>query len=155
MKAHLKDFVCYAVATGFGTGLIPGAPGTYGSILAVLLAWIFFPGLPVWGQVLWIVVAVVVGTYAAHWFSLAQDQEDPPMVVVDEMAGQWIALLCVPMQWTFILTAFLLFRLADIFKPGPVDRLQRLPGGLGIMADDILAGLFALVAVHLLRWFVL
>jgi phosphatidylglycerophosphatase A len=73
-------------------------------------------------------------------------------VVIDEVAGQWIALLVVPLDWRWYLAAFLLFRVFDILKPGPVRMAEKLPGGVGVMADDIVAGVFAAVCLLIIQW---
>ena len=79
-------------------------------------------------------------------------RHDAGEVVIDEVAGQWIALLVVPLDWRWYLAAFLLFRVFDILKPGPVRMAEKLPGGVGVMADDIVAGVFAGVCLLIIQW---
>ncbi|MFN7988330.1 MAG: phosphatidylglycerophosphatase A [Thermoanaerobaculia bacterium] len=145
--------VASLLATGLGTGLLPMAPGTWGSLLAValgegLLRAAGFPGL-----VALAAASTVVGVPAAGRVASIRGREDPPEVVVDEVAGQTIALALLhaalpvaapPLaRWGLVLLAFVLFRVLDIAKPGWIDRLQSLPGGWGVMADDLLAGAVA------------
>lgn len=129
------------LAVGFGSGLVPFAPGTAGSLVAAVaylalgrLAW------PV--QVAAIAVVSLLGTVAAARAERVWG-EDPGRVVVDEVAGQWLALVALPPTWGWIVAGFLLFRLFDITKPPPCRRLERLPGGFGVMADDLAAGGYA------------
>lgn len=144
------------LATGFGSGLSPWAPGTAGSAVAVVL-WLAFlqagPSIPV--QVLAVALAIGPCVLAAGWAARRLGRKDPGCVVSDELAGQWLALLAAPPAWPWWLAAFVLFRLFDIAKPWPMPALERLPGGLGIVLDDLAAGAYAaallLVAGSVLR----
>ena len=140
-----------AIATALGAGYLPKAPGTFGSAVGLLL-WLALP------HVLWVqLLAIVLVTVAGIWSGTVAEQHfgrrDPGEVVIDEVAGMMITLALIPqaMGW-WLLVAFLLFRAADIVKPFPVNRLERLPGGLGIMADDLLAGVYANLALRLTIW---
>lgn len=146
------------LAFGFGSGLAPFAPGTFGSLVAVLLWWAFVdllqPDLIV--RVVALLVAIVLCTWSAHWVAQRMQRKDPASIVSDELAGQWLALLVVPDAWPWWLAAFVLFRLFDISKPWPMRRLERLPGGFGIVADDLAAGAYAaciLVAALMMWWY--
>lgn len=136
------------LATFFGAGYLP-APGTAGSAAAILVA--VLAGPP---PVLLLIAAAALtgpGVWAAGRTARAQGLEDPQIVVVDEVLGQWIALgAAVSLSWQSCLAAFLLFRLFDIWKPFPIRRLEKLPGGWGIVADDLLAGVYAAACVRLL-----
>jgi phosphatidylglycerophosphatase A len=132
------------IASGFGSGLLGRAPGTAGSLAALVLAAGLIPLSP------WALPAAIALACAAGWWAIprASTDHDPGWIVIDEFAGQWIALL--PLSLASLgpsplglLLAFALFRLFDIAKPGPIDAAQRLPGATGVMADDILAGLAA------------
>ncbi|KZK74162.1 MAG: phosphatidylglycerophosphatase A [Pelodictyon luteolum] len=140
--------VARVLSTCFFVGYFPLAPGTLVSALAVLL-YLFVPVLqdPVVlaGGVL---LSAVLGVWSGGLMEESAGL-DPSEVTIDELSGQWLALLLLPAGPVPALLAFLFFRLYDILKPGPVDMAQRLPGGWGIMADDLLAGLFANVSVRL------
>jgi phosphatidylglycerophosphatase A len=152
-----KTWWAWAVGTFFGTGLMKPGPGTYGSVAAMLL-WVV--AALFWGGVGWAVgtaiaavVAVAIGIPAATIVAREAGREDPQFVVVDEVAGQWIALIGARPDWAHALVALALFRLFDIWKPWPVRRLEQLPGGWGIMLDDVAAGLLALgVGLVAERW---
>lgn len=138
------------VATGFGSGLLPKAPGTWGSLLAVALGegLVGAAGLP--GLAGLAAVATVLGVPAAGRVASLRGRKDPSEVVVDEVAGQALALAILHaalppggpplVRWGLVLLAFVLFRALDIGKPGWIGRLEALPGGWGVMADDLLAG---------------
>ena len=132
-----------SVAT-LGVGKIPNAPGTFGSLLAVLVWWALSPlSLPV--QMTLIVVAFFVGWVATHYYEKWNNKHDPKEVVVDELIGMWITLFAAPEGWIVFVIGFLLFRLFDIWKPGPVGWVDRkMPGALGTILDDVIAGLFAM-----------
>ncbi len=144
------------LAFGFGSGLLPFAPGTFGSLVAVLVWWGFVelaqPDFAL--RVPALLAAIVLCTWSAHWAAQRLQRKDPGCIVSDELAGQWLALLAVPDAWPWWLAAFALFRLFDIAKPWPMRRLERLPGGIGIVADDLAAGAYAaailLIAGYLL-----
>lgn len=142
------------LATWFGTGLLPKAPGTWGSLAALppglLLLWAGGPALLVAA----IILVSVAGVWAGERYAETLGQEDPGAVVIDEVAGQWLALLpCAALGPVEIVLAFLLFRAADILKPWPASWADRnIPGGLGIMADDWVAGVYAALALALLQF---
>ena len=136
----------------FGAGWLPKAPGTWGSAAALpliaLLAWIGGPILLGIGMV----VIFGVGTWAAEQVVREDGIEDPQWVVIDEVVGQGIALLLTPPNWIAYAAGFALFRLFDIKKPWPVSWAdEEIGGGLGVMLDDVLAGLYALAAMCLLQ----
>jgi phosphatidylglycerophosphatase A len=132
------------ISTWFGTGLLRPAAGTWGSLASLPFAWFF---LNLGGKPLLLVAVVLVfalGTWAAHQFEKASHNKDPSSVVVDEVAGQWLALLFVPQDFLGFAIGFALFRIFDVSKIWPINIADRdIGGGFGIMADDILAGLFA------------
>ncbi len=147
----------WTVATFFGAGLGKPGPGTWGSGAAVLLWAAFAFGLhPAASTLLLALIAgialsVAAGIPAATIVARESGRKDPGFVVVDEVAGQWIALLGSPADWRHALIALILFRLFDITKPFPVRHLERLPEGSGIVFDDVAAGLYALGVASLLR----
>ena len=140
----------YTIGTGFGTGYSPVAPGTAGSVLAVVL---FF----LWpqGSLFWLLMAILFFALGVPVASAIEKErgEDPSLEVIDEVVGQWLALIFLPaMSWKIATVAFLLFRLFDIWKPFPIDYSQQLKGGWGVMVDDVLAGVYAnLVLQFVLR----
>ncbi len=139
------------IATGLGSGLSPKAPGTTGSLAAVAVGVALYAIAP---ALLWLGVAVsiVAGFWAVP--QVAAPDEDPGFVVIDEWAGQFIALAALPrLSWLGVLAAFALFRLFDITKPGPIGWADRQGGAFGIMLDDIIAGVFAaLILLALSHW---
>lgn len=138
------------IACGFGSGLAPRAPGTVGSLLALLPWWLWFRHLPPWHYALVLACAFALGTWAADWAIAKLGKEDPGLVVCDEFVGLWLALLLAPQGWTWMLAGFALFRLFDIWKPWPVRWADRhVHGGFGTMLDDLLAGGYAFVALQL------
>ena len=150
----------WALGTFFGAGLLRPGPGTFGSVAAVLL-WFgaihaFHPGTlaQTIGTVVAAVAATLIGIPAATIVARESGREDPGHVVIDEVAGQWFALIAIPADWKHAVLALLLFRVFDITKPPPVRQLERMDGGTGIMLDDVAAGLIALALGHLaLLWF--
>jgi phosphatidylglycerophosphatase A len=150
----------FVVATFFGAGYGKPGPGTWGSVAAVLLwavyAWLAHPtahGLMA-ALIVGIVVSIAAGVPAATIAAREVGREDPQFVVIDEVAGQWIALLGCPADWKHGLIALVLFRLFDMTKPPPARQLEDLPEGWGIVFDDVAAGLYAWGIAALLRtWF--
>ena len=148
------------IATWFGCGYSPAAPGTVGSAAAIGIAILIehFAGWrPLWFAALAIIVAAPA-IWAAGETARQAKIKDPQFVVVDEVVGQWLALagarsLNGKLNWITWLAAFLLFRLFDIWKPFPVRQLECLPGGVGIVADDLMAGLYAALVLFLAGWF--
>jgi phosphatidylglycerophosphatase A len=142
-----------AFATGLGSGYSPFAPGTAGSLVGLAL----FPlvaQLSLAGQTALIVGVSLLGALAAGSVATRANRKDPGIVVIDEVVGQWVALVLIPLNAWTAAGAFLLFRAADIVKPYPARQLEALPGGWGIVADDLMAGLYAnlLMRVALLVW---
>jgi phosphatidylglycerophosphatase A len=149
----LLDVASRLVGTGLGSGYSPVAPGTAGSLVGVLL---FLPlaGLAWPTQLAATAALTLVGVFAAARVAHLVGRKDPGLVVVDEVAGQWITFVALPFTPVTALAGFLLFRVADIVKPWPARDLERLPGGWGIMADDVAAGIYAqlLLRVGLAIW---
>ena len=148
------------MGTFFGAGFLKPGPGTYGSAAACVL-WLISGWLVhhnTWTLTVvtlaGVLLATGIGIPAATRVAREAGRSDPGFVVIDEVAGQWLALVLMPPLWPNALLAFLLFRFFDILKPWPIRRLEALPGGTGIVVDDLGAGLFALalgqLAMHLL-----
>lgn len=141
-------------ATFFGVGKLRPGPGTWGSAAAAILWYALARALapsqrtPV--EIALALAVTLLGIPAATQVARAYAKKDPQFVVVDEVAGQLIALIAVPVAWKTFLAGFILFRVFDIVKPPPVRQLERLPEGTGIVLDDVAAGLYALVVMQLL-----
>jgi phosphatidylglycerophosphatase A len=173
----LKDHLALALTT-FGVGYIPGAPGTYGSAIGVGLYFFVAWGDKIIRVAFWpkeystplvedatihavnavlLIVFCLVGIWASGRSIAIFGTDDPHQAVVDEVIGQLITFLFIPFtaSWPLIIAGFVLFRLFDIWKPYPIDLLQDLPGGLGICADDIVAGVYAGVCLSVIYAFML
>lgn len=141
-------------ATFFGIGHLHPGPGTWGSAATVLLwaaiAYSLPPNLRLPVAIALAILVTLIGIPAATQVSRASGRKDPQFVVIDEVAGQLIALFAAPLAWKTFLAGFILFRGFDIIKPPPVRQLERLPEGTGIVLDDVMAGIYALVVMQLL-----
>lgn len=145
------------VATVFGIGRLRPGPGTWGSAAAVFLwagvAYGLAPALRMPVAIAAAVAVTLIGIPAATLVARGYGAKDPQFVVIDEVAGQLVALIAVPLAWKSFLAGFILFRVFDIVKPPPVRQLEAIPEGAGIVLDDIAAGLYALAVMHLLLHF--
>lgn len=136
-------------ATCFGLGYFPVAPGTLTSAIIVLFYKFFLHKLS-WPVYLSLFVALfALGAYVSDVTSRLLKREDPRMVVIDEAAGQFIALFLLSPQWSLCVASFFLFRFFDIVKPFPIKRVETFPGGFGIMLDDIVAAIFSGILINL------
>ncbi len=146
MENKRAPLAATAIATWFGCGFSPFAPGTAGSLGALVpavLLW-HYAGWKPWHFGLLAAAAILPGVWAADREARARMKKDPGLVVIDEVIGVWIAAAgATTLNWKSWLAAFALFRLFDIWKPAPVRQLERLPGGWGIVADDVMAGIYA------------
>lgn len=138
------------VATVFFVGYIPYAPGTFGTLAAFLPVYFLRPSPSV--LALMIAAAAVIGTISAHLAETNLGERDSGKIVIDEFAGYLVSIAFLPLTSGYLLAAFFLFRFFDILKPPPIRELERvLHGGFGIMADDLLAGMFANVLLQIWR----
>jgi phosphatidylglycerophosphatase A len=135
-----------AIATVCGVGYVPLAPGTFGSAVGLLLWWVL-PASP-YVQGASIVVLFAVGSWSGSVAERHFGRTDPGQVVIDEVMGMLITLFLIPVGWRGALAGFLLFRVADVIKPYPANRLEALHGGIGVMADDAMAAVYANVALR-------
>jgi phosphatidylglycerophosphatase A len=145
------------VATFFGVGRLRPGPGTWGSAATVLLWWLvahrIAPAWQPWTAISLAGIALVAGIPAATRVARASGLKDPQFVVIDEVAGQLVTLIAAPITWQSLLLGFILFRAFDIVKPPPIRRLERLPGGVGIVTDDVGAGLYGLAVMQVVLHF--
>lgn len=138
------------LSLGFGLGLAPKAPGTFGTFAALPFIYLFSV-LDTTEYVGVVVAFALLGIYLCGATSKAMKAHDHPAIVWDEVVGYMIAMIAVPVTWLHLLVAFVLFRFFDILKPWPIKALDKhVKGGFGIMIDDVIAGVFSLVIIHLL-----
>jgi phosphatidylglycerophosphatase A len=144
----------FLIATWFGSGLLPKIPGTWGSAAALPFAWaIIWLGGP-WALLAGAIVAFAVGIWAATEYSKHAGVKDAGPIVIDEVAGQWLTLLPAGLDPVLFIVGFFLFRAADIMKPWPANWAdEALDGGLGVMLDDIFAGIYAAIGLLAVIWF--
>ncbi|MBQ8774033.1 MAG: phosphatidylglycerophosphatase A [Muribaculaceae bacterium] len=140
------------IATSFGVGYMPYGPGTMGALFGLLVWMLMFYTLDYCSLMIVTACLIVVFTLIGTWSASVAERfwgEDPSKVVMDETVGTWIALLAVPAggHWSYCVAAFVLFRFFDIVKPLGVRRMERFKGGIGIMADDILAGVYSAIVL--------
>lgn len=154
-----KTFWAWTLATAFGAGFGKPGPGTWGSAVAVIV-WLVVGALTHasraamgWGTLAAIIVVTLIGIPAATRVEQEAGRHDPGFVVLDEVVGQWTVLIGCTINWPHAVVGFVLFRLFDITKPWPVRKLEKLPGGTGIMLDDVAAGVLGLIVMQiLLHW---
>ena len=148
--------IAHLIATWFLCGYAPVGPGTAGSIAAIALAWIIhrLTGISGTTFAFLAVLLALPGIWAAEIEARRSGNKDPQIVVVDEVIGQWVTLAgAVALNWKSWLIALVLFRIFDMWKPWPIRRLEKLPGGVGIVADDVLAGMYAAVILFAAGWY--
>ncbi len=145
---HLLGHPAGWIASGFGSGFSPRAPGTVGSAVA-LLPWWWLRTLSLPLYAIAIAIAFAIGVWASAWVVRRSGVQDPQVVVWDEFVGAWIALAAAPIGWIWMLAGFALFRAFDIWKPWPVNWAdEKIGGGLGVMLDDVIAGVYALIVMQ-------
>jgi phosphatidylglycerophosphatase A len=150
MPLSLGERAIVAIATGGYVGYLPRAPGTAGSVLGLVLAWLLST-VEIYLQIVLIAglfaLGVVISSWAERWFGV----KDHSAIVIDEIVGMVVALFLLPFQGFYVLAAFVVFRVLDILKP--MAALERLPGGWGIMCDDVAAAFLANVLLQGIRFF--
>ncbi len=149
------NFIYKTFATGFGSGYSPFAPGTAGAVVGVIMVWLshkfLFPNEFI-SYPLFLLLATIVFFFIGVVTTNKLESEwgkDPSKIVIDEIIGVWIGLLWLPIEWPWILAAFALFRFFDILKPLGIRKAEALPGGWGVMLDDVLAGVYTLIVLQL------
>jgi phosphatidylglycerophosphatase A len=134
--------LAFVFATGFGSGYSPIAPGTAGTVVGLLFVWpMAFMSLP--GQVGFTLMVSVLAMIAADIVARTTGLKDPGLVVADEIAGMMVTMIAVPLTMKSLLLGFILFRVMDVVKPPPARQFERFKGGIGIVADDLMAGVYA------------
>jgi phosphatidylglycerophosphatase A len=136
------------IGSGFGSGYAPVASGTAGSFVALLI-WYFLPEMSAIQQIVFIAVTFFIGIPICTAME-KQYGHDPKQAVWDEFVGQWIALFLLPKTIWILVASFLIFRALDVWKPFPARRSQKLPGGWGIMIDDLIVGIYTVASLHFL-----
>lgn len=150
--AYLKNPLHF-ISLGFGTGLAPKAPGTFGT-LAAIPVYLVLSQFELWVFLSVTLAITLLGIYACAYTSKALGVHDHSGIVIDEIAGYLITMIAVPFHWKWIIAGFILFRFFDILKPWPISWLdKKVSGGFGIMVDDVLAGIFSLICLHLMVHF--
>ena len=147
----MKHFYFW-VSTFLGIGKIPFAPGTWASIAAAALFYFMVDFHEAMAGVL--VAVYFLGVFTCTQYAKDLGQVDPSSAVIDEVLGMGVAMFAVPKQWTFVVMALVLFRIFDIWKPYPIRKIENLPGGWGIMTDDLVAGLYARLWIQIGIWWV-
>jgi len=150
-----KNKPAWLLATWFGCGYLPVGPGTWGSLAAVLIAWSLAKvGFSNWHFLALTAFMLYPAILAAGVVATESGKDDPQIVVVDEVLGQWLTLVGASrFDFFHFALAFGLFRLFDMWKPFPVNRLEALHGGTGIVMDDIMAGVYAALVLFAVGWF--
>lgn len=153
-----RPYWAWTIATFFGAGRLKPGPGTWGSLGAILTWIVIAHFLPTpyhtAGAIVYCLLATLIGIPASTLTARACGSDDPAHVVIDEVAGQMLTLIAAPLTWKVLLAGFLLFRAFDILKPSPIRRLEQLrPEGVGIVVDDLGAGLYAFIILQILLRF--
>ena len=138
--AHFISSICYI-------GYFPIASGTFASFIALLVWWFFVSDINV--QCISIILIIILGTYVSHLTEKQYQAKDPSFIVIDEFAGMFISLFLIPKNIYLYILAFILFRTFDIIKPLYIDTVQKYKYGIGVMADDILAGVLSCLIAHI------
>ncbi len=143
----MKERLAFVLATGFGSGYSPFAPGTAGSAVGLLFVWgMSYLSLP-W-QLAAVLVVTVLSMIAADIVARSTGLKDPGLIVADEIAGMMVTMIAIPLSATSLILGFILFRVMDVVKPPPARQFENFKGGIGIVADDLMAGVYAHLALR-------
>lgn len=143
----VKERMAFVLATGFGSGYSPFAPGTAGSAVGLLFVWgMSYLSLP--GQLAAVLVVTVLSMIAADIVARSTGLKDPGLIVADEIAGMMVTMIAIPLDATSLVLGFILFRVMDVVKPPPARQFEHFKGGIGIVADDLMAGVYAHLALR-------
>ncbi|MBK5255276.1 MAG: phosphatidylglycerophosphatase A [Vicinamibacteria bacterium] len=139
--------LAFVFATGFGSGYSPFAPGTAGSAVGLVFVWgMSMMNLP--GQVAAVVVVTILSMISADIVAKSLGLKDPGVIVADEIAGMMVTMIAIPLTLTSVITGFILFRVMDVVKPPPARQFEHFKGGIGVVADDLMAGVYAHLALR-------
>lgn len=153
MNLKFKDYIALTIATGLGLGYCPFAPGTVGTLLGIVLFFLIQGSrLSLPAGLVTAVGLFLAGVWASQAASKIFPEKDSRKIVIDEVTGCFIFLLFIPYVKWCIITAFILYRLFDIWKPFPARQSEDLPGGWGIMTDDLIAGIYTIIATNIIVW---
>ena len=141
------------IATCFKVGYLPLAPGTWGSIFAILVWWVLLKDLDLLIFGIVIILFFFIGIIVSNVIIDQNGNNDPSHIIIDELVGQWLALWILPDGYFYIIIAFILFRFFDIIKPWPIRFMEQLPKGLGVMCDDLTAGLITLILIQIINFY--
>ncbi len=147
--------IAQTFASVFNIGRLPVAPGTWGSLFALLTWLILIPYISSLTLILINLILFIVGVITSNRIETELKENDPSLIVIDEWVGQWIALLFLPQSIIWGIVAFGLFRIFDIWKPYPIYKFDKMQGGWGIMMDDVMAGIYTLLIIQILRFLIL
>jgi len=149
----LQNNLVLFFATGCYSGFSPGAPGTAGSVIGVVLFWVLASlSFPLYG--LTVIAFIFLSIWCAARASIIFQKKDPSQIVIDEIAGYLVTMSALPPTWGYIIAGFILFRIMDIVKPYPIRWIdQNIAGGYGIVLDDVLAGVYANIILQIARAF--
>ncbi len=137
------------ISTCCGLGLMPFAPGTWGSLAALPIAWVILTHWNIYVLLALAAILFFIGIFASNVYARRTNEKDPGPIVIDEVVGQLLVLSIAPLSWSYFLTAFVLFRITDIYKPWPASWADRsVGGGFGIMLDDIFAAAYAAAILY-------
>ena len=143
----VKERLAFVLATGFGSGYSPFAPGTAGSAVGLLFVWgMSYLSLP--GQLAAVLIVTVLSMIAADIVARSTGLKDPGLIVADEIAGMMVTMIAIPLDATSLVLGFILFRVMDVVKPPPARQFENFKGGIGIVADDLMAGVYAHLALR-------
>ena len=141
------------IATCFKVGYLPLAPGTWGSIFAILVWWVLLKDLDLFIFGIVIILFFFIGIIVSNIIIDQNGDNDPSHIIIDELVGQWLALWMLPDGSFYIIIVFILFRFFDIIKPWPIRFMEQLPKGLGVMCDDLTAGLITLIIIQIINFY--
>jgi len=147
-RATLLEKLAVCLSSWCGAGLMPGIPGTFGTLAALPLV-VFIGILPGLCRVLFLLIVIIVAVWASGLCGRLMGRDDPREVVIDEVAGFVLAVFQLPISWMTLCLGFILFRVFDILKPFPIGRMEKIRGGTGIVMDDLMAGVYANLCIRI------